>query len=89
MCDSTQLVLYIIIIFSNSVYALAAPLLPIIFEEKELPGAWVGLIFSMYSLSMIIVSPFIGVVVDMIGHSNLHAVGLSSMGAAMFLHGFL
>ena len=89
MCDATQLVLYIIIIFSNSVYALAAPLLPIVFMEKHMPGAWVGLIFSMYSIAMIVVSPFIGIIVDMIGHNNLLALGLMAMGTAIVLLGFM
>ena len=89
MFDTLQIVLYIIIIFSNSVYALAAPLLPKVFEHKNLPGAWVGLIFSMYSISMIIVSPFIGIIVDTIGQANLLAVGLFAMGTAIVFLGFM
>ena len=54
-----------------------------------MPGAWVGLIFSMYSIAMIIVSPFIGLIVDMIGHYNLLAVGLFSMGTSIVLLGFI
>ena len=67
MCDTYKLILYIIIIFSNTVYALAAPFLPVVFAEKHMSGGWVGLIFAMYSISMIIVSPFIGVIVDKVG----------------------
>ena len=83
MCDSTQLVLYVIIIFSNSVYALAAPLLPLLFDGMELPGSWVGLIFSMYSIAMILVSPALGTILDVVGQSNLLALGLFAMGTAI------
>ena len=67
MCDSTQLILYTIIIFSNSVYGLAAPLLPQIFDDMHFPGAWVGLIFSMYSMATLAFSPVIGIIIDYIG----------------------
>ena len=89
MCDSTQLILYIIIIFSNSVYALAAPLLPIELDKIALPGSQVGLIFSAYSIAMIIVSPVIGTILDVVGQANLLAIGLVAMGAAIFGLGFV
>ena len=87
MCDSYKLILYIIIVFSNSVYALAAPFLPVVFSGKDMSGGWVGLIFAMYSISMIIVSPFIGVIVDKVGQTNLLAIGLVAMGTSIMLLG--
>ena len=87
MCDWYKLILYIIIVFSNSVYALAAPFLPVVFAEKSMSGGWVGLIFAMYSISMIIVSPFIGVIVDKVGQTNLLALGLVAMGMSIILLG--
>ena len=87
MCDAYKLILYIIIVFSNSVYALAAPFLPVVFSGKDMSGGWVGLIFAMYSISMIIVSPFIGVIVDKVGQTNLLAIGLVAMGTSIMLLG--
>lgn len=66
-CDIFQLVIYIIIICSNSVYGLAAPFLPILFADKYIDSIWVGLIFSVYSLSVALTSPFIGKIVDTVG----------------------
>jgi MFS family permease len=87
MCDAYKLIIYIIIVFSNSVYALAAPFLPVVFSGKDMSGGWVGLIFAMYSISMIIVSPFIGVIVDKVGQTNLLAIGLVAMGTSIMLLG--
>ena len=89
MCDWYKLIIYIIIVFSNSVYALAAPFLPVVFSEMNMSGGWVGLIFAMYSISMIIVSPFIGVIVDKVGQTNLLAVGLIAMGMSIVLLGYM
>ena len=43
----------------------------------------------MYSIAMIVVSPFIGIIIDLIGHKNLLALGLLSMGIAIVLLGFM
>ena len=43
----------------------------------------------MYSIAMIIVSPFIGIIVDLIGYYNLLAVGLFSMGTSIVMLGFI
>ena len=60
MFDRLQSTLYAIIICTNSVYTLAALFLPVVFEDKEVSGAWVGIIFSAYSFAVVIVSPFVG-----------------------------
>ena len=88
-CDTTQLILYVIIVCSNSVYALASLFLPKVFEDKAIPGFWVGLIFSMYSIAVVISSPFIGTILSKCGFSNLLAVGLVAMGASIVPFGFI
>ena len=45
-CDATQLILYSIIVCTNSVYSLASLFLPTVFKEKDIPGFWTGLVFS-------------------------------------------
>ena len=89
ICDGYKLILYIVIIFSNSVYGLAAPFLPLIFAKKNMSGAWVGLIFAIFSISQILVSPFVGVIVNRVGQTNLITLGLVFMGLAIVLLGFL
>jgi len=37
-----------------------APFLPVEFEEKGISGQWVGMIFAVYSVAVIIFSPMVG-----------------------------
>lgn len=76
-------------VFTNSVYSLASLFLPVVFKEKDVPGIWVGLVFSMYSIAVVLVSPVIGKVVSRIGFANLIAVGLILMGISIIPIGFL
>ena len=89
MCDVLQLLLYSIIICSNSVYALASLFLPIVFMDKNVPGFWVGLVFAMYSIVVVLVSPIIGKIVSHVGFANLIAFGLTCMGISIIPVGFL
>ena len=89
MCDVLQLLLYLIIICSNSVYALASLFLPIVFMDKNVPGFWVGLVFAMYSIVVVLVSPIIGKIVSRVGFANLIAFGLICMGISIIPVGFL
>ncbi len=88
-CDIFQTVLYIVVIASNSGYGLAAPFLPILFADKYISGAWVGLMFAMYSLTIVLTSPIIGKIVDNVGHSNLLTLGLIGMGISVTPFGLL
>ena len=88
-CDATQLILYTIIVSTNSVYSLASLFLPTVFKEKSIPGFWVGLVFSMYSIAVVLVSPFIGTALSKVGFANLIAIGLVLMGISIIPVGFL
>ena len=52
-------------------------------------GVWVGLVFSMYSIAVVLVSPIIGKVVSKIGYANLITIGLVLMGISIIPVGFL
>lgn len=68
--DSTQqqesfvdgLVISILVItaITNSAYAIIAPFLPFEFKKKQIDQDWIGYIFAMYSVAVIICSPFVG-----------------------------
>ena len=83
------MILYTIIVSTNSVYALASLFLPTVFAEKSIPGAWVGLVFSMYSIAVVLVSPFIGTLLNKVGFANLIFIGLILMGISIVPVGFL
>ena len=89
MCDVLQLILLLIIMCSNSVYALASLFLPIVFNDKQVPGFWVGMVFSMYSIMVVVVSPIIGKIVSRVGFANLIALGLICMGISIIPIGYL
>ena len=48
-----------------------------------------GLIFALYSVAVIFVSPMVGKVVDRIGHKNLLSAGIGFMGVAFIFFGFI
>ena len=83
------MIIYTIIVSTNSVYSLASLFLPTVFKEKSIPGFWVGLVFSMYSIAVVIVSPFVGTLLNKVGFANLIAIGLVLMGIAIVPVGFL
>ena len=88
-CDPTLFIIYVIIVCSNSVYSLASLFLPKVFSGKAIPGFWSGLVFSMYSIAVVISSPFIGTMVSKCGYKNMLAFGLIAMGASIIPIGFL
>jgi len=83
------MILYTIIILTNSVYSLASLFLPSVYKDKAVAGVWVGLVFSMYSISVVLVSPIVGKVVSRTGFANLIAIGLVLMGISIIPVGFL
>ena len=82
-CDATLMLLCMIVVCTNSVYALASLFLPVVFKEKDIAGFWVGLVFAMYSIAGIIISPVIGTILHRMGSSNFIAFGLVLMGLSI------
>ena len=76
-------------VFTNSVYSLASLFLPTVFNEKSVPGVWVGLVFSMYSIAVVLVSPIVGKIVSRVGFANLIALGLVIMGLSIIPYSVL
>ena len=74
---------------AQSVYSICAPFLPREFELKGLSTGYAGLVFSIYSLGLIIVSPLVGKTVDRIGHKNIMSGGIGVMGLAYVCFGFI
>ena len=77
------------IIWINSVYALASLFLPKVFEDKEIDGFYVGLVFSMYSIACVVISPIVGKIIKRVGFANLIAIGLVLMGISIAPTGYL
>ena len=58
-CNFTFIVLILIMVLSNSFYALAAPFLPPVLEAKEIPHGLVGIVFAAFSIATVIFSPIV------------------------------
>jgi len=76
-------------LISNSAYALIAPFLPLEFKAKGISGEMIGLLFAIYSVAVIVCSPFVGKAVDCVGATNMISSGIAVMGLSFVLFGFV
>ena len=88
MFSGTELLLYLIMILSSAFYALSAPFLPIMFEEKGIRLEWVGIVFASFSIALIVFSPLVSNMIDCCGQPNLLGLGLIIMGASTLAFGY-
>ena len=49
----------------------------------------IGLIFAIYSIAVIICSPLVGKTVEFVGNATMISLGISVMGLAFVLFGFI
>ena len=76
-------------LISNSAYALIAPFLPLEFREKGISGEMIGLMFAIYSIAVIVCSPFVGKSIQSCGSTNMITLGICTMGIAFVFLGFI
>ena len=74
---------------TNSAYAIIAPFLPFEFEKKGVDSSWLGYIFSIYSVAVVIVSPMVGKLIACMGRRNLVILGMIMMGTSFIVFGTL
>jgi hypothetical protein len=65
-------------LLANSAYSLIAPFFPAEAINKGVPNVFVGLVFSSYSLSMFLATPFYKKLIDLHGTFSLLTLGLLS-----------
>ena len=76
-------------LISNSAYALIAPFLPLEFKDAGISGHMIGLMFAIYSVAVIVTSPFVGSTVEVVGRTNMISLGIATMGLAFVFFGFI
>ena len=76
-------------LISNSAYALIAPFLPLEFKDAGISGQMIGLMVAIYSVAVIIASPFVGKTVVYVGRTNMISLGIAIMGLAFIFFGFI
>ena len=87
--DRTIVWILLCTLISNSAYAMIAPFLPIEFMEKGIEEQSIGMIFAIYSVAVIIFSPFVGKSIQYVGQTNLIACGIAVMGITFILFGLI
>lgn len=88
MPTGTELLLWIIMIISSAFYALTAPFLPVLFEERSIKLDYVGIVFASSSIALIIFSPIVPGMIEKFGQPNLLGFGLVLMGVSSFAFGY-
>ena len=76
-------------LLASSAYALIAPFFPLELEDKGVSDANIGYIFSIYSVAVIIFSPFVGRYLEVIGYSTMLISGLTLMGITFICFGLI
>ena len=76
-------------LLASSAYALIAPFFPLELEEKGVDEKYIGMIFSIYSIAVIIFSPPVGRCLEYVGYSNMLLSGLTLMGIDFILFGLI
>ena len=76
-------------LLASSAYALIAPFFPLELEEKGVDEKYIGMIFSIYSIAVIIFSPPVGRYLEVVGYSNMLIAGLTLMGLDFVAFGFI
>ena len=74
---------------ASSAYALIAPFFPLELEDKGVSDANIGYIFSIYSVAVIIFSPFVGRYLEVVGYSTMLISGLTLMGVIFICFGLI
>ena len=90
MHQSNFLIWILVIIFIvNTAYSLIPLFMPLKLAEKGVSRQQTGLVFGMYALAIVVVSPLIGRVIGKIGHANLIALGIANMGLALLAYSLI
>ena len=89
MTECTELVLWLIMIISNALYALSAPFLPVMFDEKQISAEYIGVVFASFSVALILFSPQVGRCIECCSQPTLLGLGLLLMGVSTFAFGYV
>ena len=89
MLSQGEVVILSASLLASSAYALIAPFFPLELEDKGVSDAAIGYIFSIYSLAVILFSPFVGRYIEVTGYSAMLFGGLALMGVCFICFGFI
>ena len=87
--DCTVLILCLVMLLSNASYAVSAPFLPIMFDEKDIRESFIGFVFGAFSLALIVVSPQVAPCIEKYGQPNLLGFGFVLLGVSTIAFGYV
>ena len=82
--DKTLLLIMNCAFSINVAYALAAPFLPLEYESKGVPTAYLGITLSSYAVSFIFFSPILGAHLGRLGRRRSLRLGLFLLASSCF-----
>ena len=88
VCSVNVATLYLIMVISCCFYALSAPFLPPMYEEKHLKETWVGIVFAAFSISSMALSPHVGTLIEKYGQPKLILFANLVMAFSISVFGF-
>lgn len=74
-------------VLANAAYSIVAPFLPVEFARRGVSASVTGYIFSIYSVAVVVASPFIGHIMQKTGRRVLISGGLLLMGLSFICFG--
>lgn len=78
-----------ITLLSNCGYSIIAPFMPVVLDQRGVNQVLSGLIFAIYSLAFVVVSPFMGEVIQFFGNVKTICLGLALMGTSFLVYGLI
>lgn len=79
-CTFLILSLFLTNLMLNCSYGICAPFLPMMADEHEIDQSYLGIMFCVYSISMAIISPFVGKYQYLLGRRNMARWGMIIVG---------
>lgn len=88
LCSGIVIGSVFICTLANSAYGMVAPFLPLHYKELGISEWAIGLVFSMYSIAVMVGGSFMQKLISRIGRRKCISTGLILMSLAFFLFGY-
>jgi len=89
MFDSSIVLVLVSQFFCATMYGLASPFLPTVFEEKDIATIWTGFIFAVYAIAMMGSSLVVGKILDKYSHRIIIVLGCLLMAISVACFGLI
>jgi MFS family permease len=88
-CDGLKAWILVCTLVLSAAVAVIIPFLPIEIENKGISSVWVGPIFAIYPVGIIVASPLVSRLVPCLGAANVIALGMAGIGISLACLGII